>query len=130
MPGKQSPPRMLRIAALTLMLLTPVLAVKPAIYAGIARTDITPPMGSPMYGYSSRTEGAEGVLDSLMAGVLVLKSDEAAVALVSLDVGKFQSPWLHDQAQALGLDHILLLSSHTHAGPRFTDDFPRPGATW
>ena len=130
MPGKQSPPQMLRIAALTLVLLTPVLAAKPAIYAGIARTDITPPMGSPMYGYSSRTEGAEGVLDSLTATVLVLKSDEATVALVSLDVGKFQSPWLHDQAQALGLDHIILLSSHTHAGPRFTDDFPRPEATW
>lgn len=111
-------------------LLTPVLAARPAIYAGIARTNITPPIGSPMYGYSARTEGAEGVLDSLTAKVLVLKSDEAAVALVCLDVGKFQTPWLHDQIQDLDLDHIILLSSHTHAGPRFTDDFPQPGATW
>lgn len=103
---------------------------KPVIRAGLAQTDITPPLGVPMYGYASRETGAEGILDSLRAIVLYLESEDVRVALVSMDVGKFRSPWLHDQAKAMGLDQLILLSSHTHAGPRFTDDFPASDQTW
>lgn len=99
----------------------------PAISAGLAQADITPPLGCPMYGYASRKEGAVGVLDSLKARVLILKSEETVVALVSLDLGEFQSGWLQDRTHEMGIDYLLLLCSHTHAGPGFNrDDFPSP----
>ena len=88
-----------------------------ALQAGTAQVEITPPLGCPMWGYESRKEGANGVHDPLMAKVLILKSTETTVALVSWDVCEFQSPWLHQQMKPLGIDHLLLLCSHTHAGP-------------
>ncbi|MFB3785022.1 MAG: neutral/alkaline non-lysosomal ceramidase N-terminal domain-containing protein [bacterium] len=103
---------------------------QPAIQAGTAQVEITPPLGCPMWGYSSRTEGANGVHDPLMAKVLILQSTETTVALVSWDVCEFQSPWLHQQMKPLGIDHLLLLCSHTHAGPFLDAPFPSADKPW
>ena len=104
---------------------------EPAILAGLAETDITPPLGSPMWGYASRTEGADEVLDSLLAKVLVLQSKQTTVALVSWDVCEFQLPWLRDRMADIGIDELLLQCSHTHAGPDLSrDDFPSAEKPW
>jgi neutral ceramidase len=103
---------------------------QPAIQAGPAQVEIPPPLGCPMWGYSSRKEGANGVHDPLMAKVLILKSTETTVALVSWDVCEFQSPWLHGQMKAIGVDRLLLLCSHTHAGPALDEPFPSAENPW
>lgn len=103
---------------------------QPAIQAGTAQVEITPPLGCPMWGYSSRKEGANGVHDPLMAKVLILKSTETTVALVSWDICEFQSPWLHGQMKEIGVDRLLLLCSHTHSGPALDDPFPSEENPW
>ncbi|NPU96203.1 MAG: hypothetical protein HPY51_03185 [Candidatus Omnitrophica bacterium] len=101
-----------------------------AIQAGTAQVEITPPLGCPMWGYASRQEGANGVHDPLMAKVLILHSTETTIALVSWDVCEFQSPGLHQQMKTRGIDHLLLLCSHTHAGPALDAPFPSPEQPW
>ena len=65
-----------------------------AIRAGIAKIDITPPIGGTTTGYSN-APATDGVHDPVEARVLVLQSDEASVALVTWDLCIFNSPWLH-----------------------------------
>src|SRR5579871_1709332 len=57
--------------------------------AGAAKTEITPPVGFPMWGYASRKDKpSEGVLDPLMARAIVLKAGDAKIAIVGLDLGR------------------------------------------
>ncbi len=58
------------------------------LLAGVASVDITPEPGLILWGYSNRTHGATGTLDPLMAKAVVLRADETAVAIVSLDLGR------------------------------------------
>lgn len=93
--------------------------------AGVARTDITPKVMLPMYGYPNRTcPVAEGAHDPLHAKALVLAAGEDKVAIVTLDAGTFASAALQQRvAKELGIPVLLVASSHTHSGPRFA----RPG---
>src|SRR5437016_2282808 len=57
--------------------------------AGAARTDITPPIGYPMWGYAARHDApSQGVHDPLRARALVLEAGGKRIALVSLDLGR------------------------------------------
>jgi hypothetical protein len=104
--------------------LTSAPEAKPAVFAGLARTEITPPIGGKMWGYEGRGVST-GIHDPLFATVLVLSSAETKVAIVSWDVCEFQSPWLQKQVADLGIPHLLLCSTHTHAGPDLHQtDFP------
>ena len=106
-------------------------AQEAAIQAGTAWVDITPPLGCPLWGYAAREHGADGVIDPLLAKVLILQSTETTIALVSWDVCEFQSPWLRERMAALQIDELLLLNSHTHYGPDlFKTDFPSKEKPW
>jgi hypothetical protein len=86
------------------------------LYAGVAVVDITPPVGERMCGYGPSI--SEGVDAPLLARVLVLKTDTVSLALVSADLVWFYSDRVVTAAKAQwGLDHVILLGSHTHAGP-------------
>lgn len=96
------------------------------IQAGVASVDITPPVGGKTTGYSS-AQPTDAVHDPLSARVLVLKTDDVTVALVSWDLCIVNSPWLFEQVGKLGIDHLLLMNTHTHAGPKLAqEDFPSP----
>ena len=99
------------------------------IEAGLAQVDITPPVGGKTRGYSS-AQPTDGVHDPVSARILVLKSEDTSVALVSCDLCVFNSPWLHEQTEELGLDHLLFMNTHTHAGPALEDDFPSSDEPW
>ncbi len=100
------------------------------IRAGLARVDITPPIGGPTAGYAS-AEPTIGVHDPIDARVLVLESDSTTIALVTSDLCFFNSPWLHEQMPQIGVDQLLLMNTHTHAGPDLRDEeFPNPEAPW
>lgn len=101
--------------------------------AGVARVEITPPVGYPMGGYQARQGPSTGVHDPLYATVLWLSADGKRVAIVSCDLRSFPSPRVVEQARARGLaDHVLVVSTHTHSGPITWEDrtWPRPDRSW
>src|SRR5258708_9505993 len=59
--------------------------------AGVARVDITPPVGHVMGGSSDRKQGATGTHDPLNATVLVIESGDTSLALVTCDLRSFVS---------------------------------------
>src|SRR5271169_1190362 len=59
--------------------------------AGVARVDITPPVGHAMGGYADRQGGATGTHDPLYATVLVIESGGNTLALVTCDLRSFVS---------------------------------------
>jgi hypothetical protein len=100
------------------------------IQAGLAKVDITPPIGGGTTGYAS-AQPTDGVHDEVSARVLVLKADDVCVAIVACDLCIFNSSWLHQQMPAIGVDHLLLLNTHTHAGPNLRqEDFPSLDQPW
>src|SRR5207245_9675170 len=111
----------------------PAAAPAAELQAGVAVTDITPPLGFPMWGYSSRhDQPSVGLLDPLKARTVVLRAGAESIAIVSLDLGR--APTRRSMAvirkkvkEAAGIDHVLLVASHTHHGPVIElDNWPTP----
>ena len=92
------------------------------VSAGIAVVDLTPPPGGRTVGYAPPPT-TDGVNHPITARVLVLQSSHASVAIVVWDLCVATSPWLHAHIAELGIDHLLLLNTHTHSGP----DLDQPG---
>ena len=86
--------------------------------AGVARIDITPPVGHVMGGYEARKLPATGTHDSLYATVLVIESADTSLALVTCDLRSFVSTRVGELAkQKFGVKTTILSVSHTHSGP-------------
>ncbi len=101
--------------------------------AGVAKVDITPPTGLPMWGYAQRKGLSAGTLDPLYARVLVLEAGEKRLALVALDLGRPFGPtsleWLRAAAKkSSAISYVLVVASHTHSGPVIEDEYT-PGGT-
>ena len=86
--------------------------------AGVARADITPPIGQ----YNVLASGKLGtaVRDPLYAKVIVFETDTARVAIVSLDLDAPFPPELFDYyrqrlKQEANIDYVALTASHTHS---------------
>jgi hypothetical protein len=122
--------RLVLTFAAAVLMVSPIAAA--GLEAGAATTNITPPTGYPMWGYASRHDKpSDGVLDPLHARVLVLRAQNAKVAVVSLDLGR--APTRESMArirQALtreGFTELFLVASHTHHGPVIeVDTWPKP----
>src|SRR2546427_6547193 len=97
--------------------------------AAVARTDITPPLGISLWGYSDRKGGATAVLDPLWARILVLDDGSNRVALVTLDLGRsFGPPFMDSVRQGVKasarVQQVFFIASHTHSGPVIDDKYP------
>ena len=96
---------------------------KHSLSAGVARTDITPPLGFRMQGAMRRTEGASGVQAPLLATCLVLADDEKKLALVDCDLIGFDVPLANAIRGRIGegigapAANVILGCTHTHNGP-------------
>ena len=100
------------------------------INIGLSKVDITPPIGGLTTGYSS-AKPTEAIHDPITARVVVLQSEKSCVALVACDLCVYNSPRLHEQVKSIGVDTLLLLNTHTHAGPKLDqDDFPTAEKPW
>ena len=92
--------------------------------AGLAVTDITPPIGIPKFGYSAWSRPADGFRTRLKARAFYLKAaDSTPVMLVQLDLGSGSLPLHYAVAERIA-EHtdipahgLALLSTHTHSGP-------------
>ena len=91
--------------------------------AGVARVDITPPLGFRMQGIVRRTEGATGVESPLSATVLVLADAGTKIAIFDCDLLGFDLPLVAEIratiAERLATEpHCIALGcTHTHNGP-------------
>jgi len=89
---------------------------------GIARADITPPVGIPMVGFAGRGPSI-GVNDPLLATALVVTDGEQKAALVGcdlLDLGAAVVGEIRQEISArLGIQptHVTISCTHTHYGP-------------
>ena len=103
--------------------------------AGVAKVDITPPVGTRMWGYFDRLGGAQGTWDPLYARILVLASGDTRLAYVDLDLGRtFGAASLESLRSAAkaaaGIDDVIVQATHTHAGPVILDDYPNGRPAW
>jgi hypothetical protein len=104
---------------------------KGELRASAVQIDITPPVGTPLEGYGARVGVSQGVHDPLYAQILLLKSGEAQVALLSLDLLGVGLGFTHrvreaiEEAIGVPSDGILLAPSHIHSGPAgYIDEAP------
>lgn len=93
-------------------------------HAGIAVRDITPPVGTPKFGYSAFARDADGFRTRLKARAFYLHAPgHTPLALVQADLGTGSLP-LHHRVAELVAAHtdipahaVSLLVTHTHSGP-------------
>jgi hypothetical protein len=88
----------------------------------MAKVKITPPVGSPLAGYSNRTALSTGVHDELFARALVLDNGTTRAALVSCDlIGVLGETT--DAVRNSGInveipgENMMVCAYHTHSGP-------------
>jgi neutral ceramidase len=99
------------------------------LQVGVARANITPPLGGSMYGYGARGSNVSaGVHDPLFAKAIVLSDGSKKLAIVTLDLGSMPSENTANIRKlvqdATDIDTILLVASHTHSAPSFVPGFP------
>ncbi len=94
----------------------------PAIRAGAAQVDITPPVGTSLAGYF-RDRVSDRVEDPLYAHALILESGGERIALVSCDVicmpAAVADPArrLIEERTGIPGGNVLICATHTHTGP-------------
>ena len=92
------------------------------LHIGIARQIITPPPGTLLFGYPRERRG-NVVEDDLNATALVLQSDSAIAALVSLDwcvIDQEETAKIREAAATqtgIPPENITIHATHTHSGP-------------
>jgi len=118
---------------LLLLLLLPFRVLAGELSAGVARVDITPPVGHPMGGYAARKGPSTGVHDPLYATVLLLRADGQSIAFISCDLRSFPSERVLAMARERKLaEHVLLAVTHNHSGPLTWEDqsWPSRERSW
>jgi len=90
---------------------------------GVAKADITPPVGTRMAGYIQRRFVSKGIHDRLFAKVLYLSDNQTEAALVSIDslaVDRKLTRTVRDRIeQTMGIpgEQVNIAATHTHSGP-------------
>ena len=91
--------------------------------AGVARTDITPPVGFRMQGLIRRIDPSVGVESPLLATVLVLADEETKVVIIDCDLIGLDLPLANEVRGTVGervgtpAGHVTVGCTHTHNGP-------------
>ena len=91
--------------------------------AGVAKSDITPPVGTTLAGYGARrAQPSTGVHDPTEARALIIDNGTEKIAFVSVDHLGFDHGMVErirgiaSEATQIRPDHIYVMSSHTHSG--------------
>lgn len=98
---------------------------------GFYRVVVTPPIGTPLAGYSSRVGVSVGVYDELFVRAMYLNFGGEEVVLVSADVLGIPAPMRERIERGIrervGVkpDRVVVSSTHTHSGPDLVGNFSR-----
>lgn len=93
------------------------------LMAGVARVDITPPVGFRMPHIIRNIDASEGVESPLLATVLVLTDAQTKVVILDCDLGGMDLSLVNEIRQKIGelLDtptsHVSVAVTHTHSSP-------------
>ena len=93
------------------------------IKVGIARTVITPPVGSRLCGYDFRTAPSTGVLDDLYARAIIFDNGQCRQALVVCDLLWVPQDLVRrsrvriQEVCGLNDSEVMITGIHTHSGP-------------
>ena len=93
------------------------------LQVGFGRTNITPGFSVALQGGNYKNRMSQGVLDTLYATCIALKSGEEIVLLYTIDVklmtGSFVEPMKMAISMKTGVpeNNIFLSATHTHSGP-------------
>jgi neutral ceramidase len=96
--------------------------------AGVAKLDITPPVGVRMAGFAGRVFPSLAVHDPLRARALVLDDGGRRAALVGLDLIGISDQTVAEVRKAAGSsagiapEALLIAGTHTHSGPTRAGD--------
>ncbi|MBL7044237.1 MAG: neutral/alkaline non-lysosomal ceramidase N-terminal domain-containing protein [Pirellulaceae bacterium] len=96
---------------------------KRTLKAGMAKTVITPPVGTQLSGYSGRTDPSTEVLDDLNSKALVVDDGKQRIALVVCDIIGFRIDMVNEirsiiqQQTGIKPDNVMITCTHTHSGP-------------
>jgi hypothetical protein len=96
--------------------------------AGVAKVDVTPPVGARMAGFAGRVFPALAVHDPLWAKAIVFDNGRSRVAMVGMDLigisEKSVAAVREQVASSPGLapEAVMISGSHTHSGPAFYDE--------
>ncbi len=96
--------------------------------AGVAKVDVTPPVGARMAGFAGRVFPALAVHDPLWAKAIVFDNGHSRVAMVGMDLigisEKSVAAVREQVATSAGLvpEAVMISGSHTHSGPAFYDE--------
>ena len=96
------------------------------LHAGVGRTTLTPPLGTPLIGYGGRRRGADAVRDDIYATSLVLSDGDTTVALVTCDLCALPIRQVRyvqrliEERTGIPPAYVLINTSHAHSGPLTT----------
>jgi neutral ceramidase len=93
------------------------------LWAGVARREITPPIGSPLSGFIARLGVSTDVADPLFTRALVLGHGHKIMVLVQMDLLGL-ARWHVDEVRkacrtlaGIPPENVLITATHTHSGP-------------
>lgn len=95
--------------------------------AGFARTDVTPPLGTPISGYFLERH-AKGVLDPLYANAVAVSNEKETVLLIAADLIGIRRPYaerigrLIAERTGVPTGNIFLSALHQHTAYTLNDD--------
>jgi len=95
--------------------------------AGIARVNITPPVGFPQAGFAARMDVSQGIQDELFAKALVLDDGKLKIAIVTCDLLGLDKDVVAEIRQLIekktdiSKNNVMIACSHTHSGPAIKD---------
>lgn len=105
------------------------------LYAGVSKIDITPQMSAFLDG-NPRIKKSQGIHDPLYAKALFLDNGESQALFVTLDLIGLYNSCVNEIRELvakkvdIGVENILISSSHTHSGPSTLGLFSPPEKEW
>jgi hypothetical protein len=104
------------------------------LLAGVAVSDITPPLGTAMAGFAARTAPCTGVHDLLTARAVALDDGQGCSIVIAADLVALTVPQCDGirrgvaEQTGVGVESVLVSVTHTHAGPHVSTDGLGAGA--
>ena len=105
-------------------------AGRAALKGGVAKINITPPVGFNLAGFSARVKPSDDIADELYAKTLVLDDGRNTLAIVCTDLVGIplnitnQIRKIVKEKTGIPQKNILICASHTHYGPLLTERKP------